>query len=149
MKNILLVDDEHMIRTTIAEWLRLYDTTCNVLTAGNGREAVDILEKAPVDILVTDLTMPVMNGLELLAYRQEHFPHIPAIVITAFVDSDIRERLLRLGACTYMPKPFGFKELHTKILQLLGTGAQIPRHPMDTRAPWLRRIQYVSTGRNI
>ncbi|MEW6118289.1 MAG: response regulator [Nitrospirota bacterium] len=127
MKNVLIVDDERLIRTSLAEWLRLYDKTCNVLTAGNGREAVDILETALVDIVITDLDMPVMDGLELLAYRQEHCSDVPAIVITSFVDSDIRERLFRLGACTYMPKPFGFKELHTKILQLLE--ARI--HPYD------------------
>lgn len=124
MKNVLIVDDERLIRTTLAEWLQLYDKTCNVLIAGNGREAVDILETAPVDIVITDLNMPVMDGFELLAHLKEHFPHIPAIVITSFVDSDARDRLFRLGACTYMPKPFGFKELHTRILQLLDVRIQ-------------------------
>ncbi len=116
MKNILLVDDEKFILCILSERLKLSGANLNVLTAENGKKAVETLESTPVDLLITDLRMPEMDGFELLAYMAERHPGIPAIVTTAFIDRGIYERRCVLGVNHYITKPFTFEELFEKIL---------------------------------
>jgi len=123
MKNVLLVDDNKLILLALSEWLRLNYGSFEILTAENGKEAVTILETTPIDVLVTDLTMPVMDGFELLKYIRTNRPNTPVIVMTGSSDSDVEEKLHELGFDTCMRKPFEFKKIGERILNLLNNGA--------------------------
>ncbi len=124
MKNVLIVDDEKTFLQTVSEGLSLYAAEFNVLTAENGKKAVEILNKVRVDIVVTDLKMPEMDGFELLAYINNNFPGIPVIVITAFGTQEIADRLMRSGAVQYLEKPLDFNELADKIFEGLASGSR-------------------------
>lgn len=84
MKNVLIVDDEITFQLTLCDGLKVYDKDFRVLNAENGKKAKEVLDTLPVDLVVTDLKMAEMDGLELLAYMRKNNPYIPVIVMTAF-----------------------------------------------------------------
>ncbi len=103
-ENILLVDDQQAFLATLAEGLTAGGNSFSVLTAENGNRALQILASAPVDVVVTDLKMPVMNGFELLLQMKEKYPHIPAVVMTSFLDSWVEAQLRALGVSQFIDK---------------------------------------------
>ncbi len=126
MKSVLIVDDERPLILSLKDGLEAYYVDqLSVLTAPSGEEAVDILGSSAVDLLVTDLKMPGMNGLELLEYMKQHFPSVPCIVMTAFNTPEIERKLRELGPFQAIEKPIGFGELVqsiSNILDLKGRG---------------------------
>ncbi|MGQ9495864.1 MAG: response regulator [Thermoanaerobaculaceae bacterium] len=119
MKNVLIVDDEKPLLLSLAEALRAYAEDFKLATAENGKEAVDILNTVKVDLVVTDLNMPKMDGFELLAYMSRNHPSIPVIVMTAFGSPEIKERLQGRGISSYLEKPFNVDVLVNKIFEVL------------------------------
>lgn len=117
MKNVLIVDDEKVFLLSLSDGLKSYSDEFNVLIAFNGKEAVKILNSTKIDLVVTDLKMPEMDGFQLLAYLTRHFPNIPTIVMTAFGTPDMEEKLLNVGATQYMEKPLDFDVLADNIRQ--------------------------------
>jgi CheY-like chemotaxis protein len=111
MKNILIVDDEARLLKSIEAGLLIYRRKFKVLTAANGKEAVDILNTTEIDLVVTDLKMPGMDGFELLAYIHSKFPFLPAIVMTAFCTPDIEEKLVNGNSIRILEKPIDFDDL--------------------------------------
>ncbi|MBI5266656.1 MAG: response regulator [candidate division Zixibacteria bacterium] len=106
---ILIVDDDTMARKLIEKIL--VREGYRVLQADNGRAALELLEQTPVNIIVSDIRMPVMNGYDLLKAVKERFPSIPVILITAFGDTySVRDGLV-LGADEYITKPFKSHEI--------------------------------------
>lgn len=83
-KNLLLVDDEEIIREMMKKML--LKRFKEVYTAENGEEAIDIYSKKDIDIVLTDIEMPIMNGLTLLNRIKEINPKEPVIIVTAFED---------------------------------------------------------------
>jgi two-component system, NtrC family, response regulator PilR len=110
---ILVVDDERSMRELLAIVLRRegYD----VMLAENGREAVDALEKGPVDLLISDIKMPDMSGVEVLRAAKQIDQDILGIMITAFASTDTAVEAMRLGACDYLSKPFDIDLLKMKV----------------------------------
>ncbi len=96
--NILLVDDEHRFLAQLAIHLRDCSNNFCILTAENGQKALKVLESAPVNLVVTDLKMPVMDGFELLLHMKEKYPNVPVIVMSAFLYPEVETRLRELGA---------------------------------------------------
>lgn len=115
MKTILVVDDEQMIVRLAKEGIEACDEDFNVLTAGNGKEAVVALNNQQIDLVLTDLKMPVMDGYELLSYMSKHFRNTPAIVMTGFGSPAIAKRLKQKGVHHYIEKPFEISDLSEKI----------------------------------
>ncbi len=115
MKNILIVDDEEAFVESLSTGLVNYAHDFLVLKAHNGKQAIQVLESTPVDLMITDLRMPEMDGFELLAYMSVHFPSIPVIVISAFGSARIKEQLDELGAIKYLSKPIDFLTLADEI----------------------------------
>ncbi|MDM8539747.1 response regulator [Desulfococcaceae bacterium HSG9] len=112
MKNVLIVDDETRLTSTLISGLEtFYAKDYAFLSAQNGQEAVQLLKSHPIDLVVTDLKMPVMNGFQLLAYMRSHYVSTPVIVLSAYGTKDIEARLKRLGCLNFMAKPVGFKDL--------------------------------------
>lgn len=124
MKTVLITDDEPLFLASLTEGLAAYRDEFSVLTAANGREATDILESRNVDVVVTDLKMPVMDGFELLAYLSRRHPLVPVIVMTAFGTPAIEDRLRALDAYGYLEKPIDFQALTDKVRAGLATSSR-------------------------
>ncbi len=123
-KNVLIVDDEKPFLLSVVDGLADPGRDFRVHTAFNGREAVEVLESTRIDLLVTDLKMPVMDGFELLAHMTRHFPGIPVIVMTAFGTQEIEERLKRLENFYYLEKPLDLDHLARTIEGALESGSR-------------------------
>jgi CheY-like chemotaxis protein len=123
MKNILLVDDDSLLRLVLLSSFRSHLPECNVLTAENGGEAVEILKCLSVDFVVTDLRMDGMNGYELIEYLKENYPSLPLTVMSGDGSCDVKERLERLGVASFFEKPFNVCDLEAAILEGLERGS--------------------------
>ncbi len=119
MKNVLIVDDEKILLNRLIDGFEPYSDQFTVLTAQNGKQALEVLRETPVNLLVTDLNMPEMSGIELLTHMNASYSHIPFIVMTAFGTPEIEEQLNRLSTLKYIEKPFSFDELADIIVESL------------------------------
>src|SRR6266540_1057481 len=106
---VLIVDDEISMAETLADGLADRGYLTNALAAS--RQAVSLLEREPIDVLVTDLRMPHIDGLGLLAISRKADPTRPVIVMTAYSAIDTAIESIRQGAYHYMTKPFKVDEL--------------------------------------
>lgn len=106
---ILIVDDEDMMRNLLNKILKRENY--QILTAGDGQEAVELLAKEPVDLIISDMKMPRMNGFELLKHVKENYPQIGIIIMTAYGDTYTVKDALILGADEYITKPFKSYEI--------------------------------------
>lgn len=106
--HILVVDDSAMMRAVIKRALSQTDLEIGaVLEAKHGREALEIIDREPVDAVLTDINMPVMNGIELLRAIDERDPeHLLRIVVSTDGSDLRREEATNLGVSAYIEKPF-------------------------------------------
>ena len=107
--NFLIVDDSDTIRAVIAKTLKVSGVPLGELHfAANGQEALDSLKENWVDIVLTDINMPDINGLELIRFIRdnERYRETPLIIISTETSQRDRERGLALGANAYLVKPF-------------------------------------------
>ena len=116
-KRILIVDDEPSIRRVLAAHLKR--AGYEVDTAADGEKATHLLEEESFHLVVTDLKMPGMGGMELLAWVRRNHPGLPVIVITAHGTVDTAVESLKLGAHDYVTKPFDRDELQLVISKAL------------------------------
>lgn len=119
LKYVLIVEDEKTFQLSLLDGLRRHEQEFRVLTAENGKTAKEILETLPVDLVVTDLKMPEMDGIELLAYIRKNHPYIPVIVMTAFGNPELESWLQSIGVFAYLEKPIDLEEFTNKILSAL------------------------------
>ncbi len=115
-KRILVVDDEQPIRTLIERAVKAAGLDC--LTAGDGLEALEILKKEPVDIVITDVVMPRMNGIELTNKIREKF-NADVIVMTGFVNDYRFEDVVAEGASDFVQKPASLQEMVIRIKRVI------------------------------
>lgn len=109
MHSVLVVDDEPNYLIVLSELLK--DEGFEVFTAADGTAGLQIIDAVDLDIVVTDMQMPGMNGLQLLHKVKEHKPDLPVIVITAFAEVDKAVQAMQAGAYNYLAKPFSNDEL--------------------------------------
>src|SRR5262245_49837719 len=110
---ILVVDDERSMRELLAIVLRREGY--EVLLAENGRTAVRMLEREPVDLLISDIKMPDLSGVDVLRAAKKIDQDILGIMITAFASTETAVEAMRLGACDYLSKPFDVDLLRMKV----------------------------------
>ena len=103
-KNILLVDDQQNFLTILATELRDSINNFSILIAENGERALKVLESTHVDLVVTDLRMPVMNGYEFISRMKNNYPAIPIIVVSCFLYPESETRLRALGVLQCVDK---------------------------------------------
>ena len=110
---ILVTDDEKNIRMGIAEYLETegYET----LTAEDGKEALEIINSGAVDLVITDLKMPNIGGMELLNYVVSHYPTMPVIILTGHGTVEDAVKAMRMGAYDFISKPLNLAHLHMLI----------------------------------
>ena len=120
MKKILVVDDSATIRRMVMTALRAV-ADVDFDQAGTGLEAIERLAVAPVDLVVLDLNMPDVHGLEVLRFIRSHesFRDLPVIVLTTRGDDEARAAAERAGATTYLTKPFTPDSLAPTVKALL------------------------------
>lgn len=120
MKRLLLVDDEKWVRAAL-KWT-VENSGLPFAVAGecaNGLEALDWLRSNPVDLVLTDITMPVMNGLDFLRELRGSGSHIPVVIITVNEEFSYVQQALRSGAVDYLLKPIGKEPLRECLLKWL------------------------------
>lgn len=118
MDKVLIVDDSVMLINYLEESLSTYDDKFDLVTANDGLEAVDILGKQPVSLLVTDLEMPKMDGLSLLTYKNKYHRTLPCIVMSAHGTPRIIEEL-QPDILQFIEKPFTAEDLGKAIISAL------------------------------
>jgi CheY-like chemotaxis protein len=113
--NILLVEDDPAIREMIR--MILSERNWQVTTAGNGREALTLWRSQPFDIILMDLQMPGMDGLETtrIIRQQEGERHIPIIALTAYARKEDEKNCLAAGMDGYLSKPLKLEQLYSTI----------------------------------
>ncbi|MFO7570021.1 MAG: response regulator [Smithellaceae bacterium] len=122
--DVLIVDDEEPLLLTLADGLGMYYQHFHLLTATNGVEAVKLLKTVPIiNLVITDLSMPKMDGFELLAYIKRNYPHIPVILMTAFGTPKIEEVISTLGIFKYLEKPLDINTIADNIFDALAISA--------------------------
>ncbi|WP_242856024.1 response regulator [Ruminiclostridium josui] len=121
MFRLLVVEDEEMIRNKI-----IYNTNwkehgfVEVFQASNGKEALDIVRKNNIDIVITDIQMPEMNGIELIREIKGLNRGIKCIIITAYAEFEYAKESVRLHVNDYILKPFKSKDLLDIVKKTLG-----------------------------
>ncbi len=121
MSTLLLADNDASVRATLARSLAGHGFT--VIATANGREAVNVLKSREVDILVTELDMPVMDGFALLAQVEKIAPNLPTLVLTALV-GDFDEQLSELRPVKILYKPLSVKALAAEAREALTESAR-------------------------
>jgi ATP-dependent Lon protease len=116
-QTVLIVDDEEIARTNMIHILTKDGYICH--GAGNGAEAMTILSEEEVDLVVTDLKMEQMDGLELLERVNQTRPDIPVIMVTGFATVGSAVDALKKGAAHYLGKPVNFDELRRTVKEVL------------------------------
>ncbi|WDF66357.1 sigma-54-dependent transcriptional regulator [Flavobacterium sp. KACC 22763] len=116
-ENILVVDDNNDMLDLIQRQLKSFNY--RTYKASSVNEAIDVLKNSEIDLLISDLNMPNINGIELLKYAEEHFPAIPKLVISGIPSVYNIVNAMKSGALDYLTKPFTSEELHKAILESL------------------------------
>lgn len=114
---VLVVDDDDSFRRVLSA--QLEKAGQEVVEAINGRDALEKLDEYDVDLILTDLQMPEVDGLELLKHLTTHRPEIPVIILTAFATIENAIEALRRGASDYLTKPFEREELLNRVSRFL------------------------------
>ncbi len=112
MTRVLVVDDDDNIRDTLYELLS-ENYACQ--TAETAEKALARLEADPYDVLLTDISMPGLSGLELLGHVRQRFPQTTVIVISGISDQDHAQGLIKLGAFDYLLKPFTLEAVEKSV----------------------------------
>ena len=114
---ILVVDDSTINNILLQNYLEENDF--DVITTLNGPDALEIIKKEQVDLVLLDVMMPEFSGFDFLNHLKLNKLNIPVIIITANVDIDYKDKAFELGAKDYINKPIQFKELRDKINRVL------------------------------
>lgn len=143
MEKILIVDDETNMRLVLSAMLKKdgYD----VVTAAHGREALQILQQSNIAVVVTDLKMPDIDGMALLAHISERYPQIPVIMITAHGTVATAVEALKKGAFDYITKPFDMDDLKHVISKAVKTHL-LKEHDVSWSPAEIERVGIIGTS---
>lgn len=119
MYKVALIDDEHIIVEGLRRVLPWEELNCTVAgTASDGISGIELIHQLKPDILFTDIRMPNMDGLSMLAAVHSEYPRMQICVLTAFRDFDYAQRAMHLGACRYLLKPSKMDELTEAVKEM-------------------------------
>lgn len=127
--HILIVDDEDFLCVTIAELLR--EAQYNVSIVNDGSEVLPVIEKEKIDLVLLDLMMPIMGGMETLTVIKKHSPETRVIMLSGYDSEDRVEEAERLGSDGFINKPFGVETLIRHIKTVLASSSRAPFHEPD------------------
>lgn len=131
MANILVVDDENSMREFLE--IMLSKEGYQVATAAGGGEAIDLLKKSDFDLVITDIRMKEIDGLEVLKKCKELHPNTIVILISAYASTSTAVEAMKWGAYDYLPKPFKVREIKAVIRDALETAEAQESQEMEVR----------------
>ncbi len=114
---ILIVDDDSYIQQFLSKGLLSLGYFVSV--ASNGREAIELFEKSPFEIVITDINMPEMDGFELIREIKSRDPSVDIIAMTGFLKKYRYTDIIQAGASDFLAKPFGIDELEAKVTRIV------------------------------
>jgi DNA-binding NtrC family response regulator len=123
-KRILIVDDDEKLATLLQEGLRALGEGYDVVTAGGTDEALAKVSKRPFDLVITDLMMPEVDGLQLLEALKVINPSMVTVAMTAFDSGEIRAKAESFGVYRYLAKPFSVQEFRQCVMDALQEAEQ-------------------------
>lgn len=115
-ERVLLVDDEKVMLKVLGRFMNLYSLDFD--EAGNGQDALELLECRDYGLVITDISMPVMDGMELMVNIKERFPHIDVLVVSGNANDYSFTDLIAAGATDFISKPFVNDELNAKLQRI-------------------------------
>jgi len=119
MEKILIADDDVTLRNFFKMYFEKNKDAFDVVFAGDGEEAIEVLNQKHISLVITDILMPKLDGIGLLAYVNNAFPHIPCIVVTAHPLEGLKQKLANDNLIRIFQKPFRMAELTEAILKAL------------------------------
>ena len=122
MKRLLIVDDSKLMRDMVAACLRPLGTVAFEY-AGSGLEAIERLALAAFDLVVLDLNMPDVGGVEVVEFvrAQDRLRELPILIVTTRGDDDSKQRVFAAGASAFLAKPFAPQQILDEARRLLGS----------------------------
>jgi len=124
---ILIIDDESDVREVLK--FHLSEKNYNVIEAENGQEGIDLLKSGDnltnVGVIICDIRMPKVNGIECIQYIRQEAPGIPIVVVTGFPDTQIAVNLLNEGVKEYLVKPVDKEKLVSTVEKLVAAGKDV------------------------
>ena len=115
-KRILIVEDDEEMRSLLKDFFE--EDGFETDSASNGSEAFRKIAKEPFDLIITDIRMPGLTGLDILPGIRKLQPEAPIIVITAFGSEEVQQKAFERGATSYLEKPIHFHNLRTLIHEM-------------------------------
>ncbi len=117
--NILLIDDNEFLLDALSTWLNRQMPGNRILIGFNGRDGIEILKQNQVDLIMTDIQMPVMDGFRFIEQKNSVCPDTPVIAMTSYLTDEVVSRLRSLGVSRYLEKPFEFASLADRLLEAM------------------------------
>ena len=150
MIRLALADDNRLMQQTIVEKLSFYPATVLKIMAGNGEELLEKLEKNPrIDLILMDIEMPKMNGIDATFVVKQRFPHIKIIMLTVFDNDEHIFRAIKAGADGYLLKETSPEELHRAITETMNGGASMtPSIALKTLRMFREPVDFSKTAEN-
>lgn len=125
MIKVLIAEDQKLIQEALQIILSTYQDITLVGVASNGFEVLDIVKKNEPDVILMDIRMPEMDGVECTKLIKKQYPHIKIIILTTFDDNEYIFSAIKYGASGYLLKGVSSKELHEAVLTVANGGAMI------------------------
>lgn len=119
MEKILIAEDDAKLRNFFRMYFEKHKDTFEVIFASDGEEAIEILNQKYISLVITDILMPRLDGIGLLAYINNKYPHIPCIVVTAHPPEGLEQKLANDKLVRVFQKPFRLAELTEAVMQAL------------------------------
>ncbi|MCK4893312.1 MAG: response regulator [Calditrichia bacterium] len=119
IKRLLIVDDEEALTFSLYQIFINVKMECEVLTASSGNEALTKIEQGEFDLVITDIAMPGINGLDLLSIIKGKHPMTKVIIITAYGSDENKDQAYQRGAEKYIEKPFDLFEIRDLVIDLI------------------------------
>ncbi len=148
MASILVVDDAQAEQVRISRLLA-GEPSYEIHTTGSGQDSLDFLAAHPVDLVVTDLRMPQMDGLELLDQLQEAYPRVPVILMAGQGTEELTVKAIQQGASGYLNKQASSKQLHAMVKRLLAARATDLAHAELLKRQELEEYEFKLPSRRV
>ena len=129
MAAILVVDDDETIRNTLSDLLS-EEHRCH--TAETAEGALKLLDAESYDVVLTDISMPGLSGLELLGHVRQTYPDTPVIIISGISDQEHAKGLLKMGAFDFLLKPFRLETVEDSVNRAINHHQQLPEDQTPT-----------------
>ena len=119
IKRVLVVDDEDDLTWSISKHLSKDKNKYDLICVNSGKKALEVLSQLPVELVISDIRMPEISGMELLGKIKESYPSTKVIIMTAYGSSEVQEEANKRGCLKYIEKPFEINELRQLILSVI------------------------------